>query len=704
MPRRNSSRGGLRATPAWTAAALDRTWLWVSGIVAIVALTYMPAVGAGFIWDDDAHITGNATLRSLDGLRRIWFEPTSIPQYYPLTHTSFWIEYHLWGSNAAGYHVVNIVLHAVNSVLVGLVLRRLAVPGAWLAAALFAAHPVHVESVAWVSERKNVLSLALSLGALLAWLRLSPPQFGIDQPTWSWRLYGLVALLFAGALLSKTVACSLPAVMLIIAWWKRGRITPRDWRAVAPLLALGLAAGLMTAYLEKHHVGALGDDWSLGPIDRLLIAGRAVWFYAAKLVWPVRLSFIYERWNIDPRSVWQYLFPAAAAALILTLWKLRGWIGRGPLAAALFFGGTLVPALGVLDVYPMRYSFVADHFQYAASLGLIALAGAGAALGLRRLGAAPRAVGGAACAGAVAVLATLAWKQTHIYHDQLTLWNDTIAKNPAWMPYHSLGNTLFQQGSYGQAIDAFERSLALRPDNVYARTSLGSACEAQGDLERARAQFAEALRLDPDWPTALNNLGLLLVKLRKLPEAENMFRRLLAKNPGDAVAHNNLGMTLELAGDRSGALDEYKAAAEIEPDYAEARYNLANCQFAFRNFEQAQRNYRRALASNPKLDEARNNLASLLLALGDDARVRGNEAEALEHFNRAVEEYVKLVTDAPASATARQNLATAYERLGRNSEALATLEEALRILPGNPQLRKSLARLRAHLGAVKPQG
>src|SRR5437870_3711674 len=370
-------------------------------LVLLVVATYLPALRAGFIWDDDAYVTANATLRSFDGLRRIWLEPGAVPQYYPLTFTSLWLDYHLWGLHPLGYHLVNVLLHAANAILVWLVGRRLALPGAWFAAAVFAVHPVHVESVAWVTERKNVLSGALYLAAFLAYLRAAGGARGA---------YGLALGLFVGALLAKTVTCTLPVVLLLVLWWRNGRV---DVAPLLPFFVLGAAAGFVTAWTEGHHVGATGELWRLSLPDRCLIAGRALWFYAAKLAWPHPLAFIYARWHVDAAVWWQYLFPLAAAATVAALHLARGRIGSGPLVAALCYVATLAPAPGFVNVYPMRYSFVADHFHYLASLPPIALAAAGATRLPR-----PQVIG----AGVLLALGTLAWRQALVYRDAETIW------------------------------------------------------------------------------------------------------------------------------------------------------------------------------------------------------------------------------------------------------------------------------------------
>ena len=255
--------------------------MWPGALLfLLVCLAYLPALRDGFIWDDDSYVTGNPTLRNLHGLYRIWFELGAVPQYYPLVHTTFWLEYHLWGLHPPGYHLINILLHAAAAVLLWQVLRGLQLPGAWLAAALFALHPIEVESVSWITERKNVLSAVFYFAAVLAYLRFAAwavPE-GANRRRWRW--YFLALLLFLAALLSKTVTCSLPAALLLVCWWKQGRVRWADVYPLLPFFVVGMGLGLLTAGMEKYHVGAQGADWSLSFADRCLIAGRALWFCA----------------------------------------------------------------------------------------------------------------------------------------------------------------------------------------------------------------------------------------------------------------------------------------------------------------------------------------------------------------------------------------------------------------------------------------
>ena len=340
----------------------DKTLLTAVLIVCCTFLAYLPALSGGLLWDDAAHVT-RPELRSLHGLWRIWSDLGATQQYYPLLHSAFWVEYKLWGDATLGYHLLNLLLHAAAAILVMLIMRRLGLPGAWLAALIFALHPVCVESVAWIAEQKNTLSTVFYLSAALLYLHF-------DQ-TRRRSQYFLALALFVMALLSKTVTDTLPAALLVVFWWRRGRIGwKRDVLPLLPWFALGAAAGIFTAWVERTLVGAEGPDFALTLVERFLVAGRAIWFYVGKLVWPANLMFFYPRWRVDSTEWWQYLFPLAALAALAGLCLLARK-RRGPLAGALIFAGTLFPALGFFNVYPFVYSYVADHFQYVASLGII---------------------------------------------------------------------------------------------------------------------------------------------------------------------------------------------------------------------------------------------------------------------------------------------------------------------------------------------
>ena len=500
-------------------------WLLLASLAV-----YVPLRSAGFVWDDDQYVTANRHLADAAGLARIWLDPRATPQYYPLVHTGYWLEHRLWGLEPRGYHVTNVLLHALCAVGLWRVLLRLRAPGALFAASLFAVHPVMVESVAWITERKNVLSLAFALASLAAYLRFAPPEGAAPEPGRRRGAYALSLALFACGLLSKTVVFSLPAVIAVILWWKRGRIGVRDLLPLAPFLPLGAAAALHTAWLEKHHVGAVGAEWALAPLERVLLAGRALWFYAGKLAWPEPLIFFYPRWRIDAGEPWQYVPPLAAAAVVAVLWAVRGRIGRGPLAAVLLFAGILFPALGFFDVYPFRYSYVADHFQYHAAPALLALFAAGATRAAGRLGPRAQRLAPAAALVLLTVLGALAFRQAHAYRDLDTLYRDVLAKNDgAWNAHLNLANSLSSQGRNTEALPHARASARLAPEIADAWNTLGgvlflnaaaSAAEGRALLDESIAAFERAVALEPAHADALANGAVALEAAGRRSEAD----------------------------------------------------------------------------------------------------------------------------------------------------------------------------------------
>ena len=660
-----------------------RSRLEAVALLAATLFAYYPAWHGGVLWDDNAHHT-RPELQSTIGLWRIWFDVGATQRYYPLTHSAFWFMHRTFGDATTAYHILNILLHGACACLVMLILRRLAIPGAFLAATIFALHPVHVESVAWMTELKNTLSGVCYLGAALTYLRFDERRNRRD--------YAVALALFILALLSKTVTAVLPGVVLVIFWWKRGRI---EWRhdvgLLLPFVAAGLVAGLTTAWFERALNGAQGAEFQLSAVDRFLIAGRAIWFYLAKLVWPTQLTFIYPRWAIDRSAPWQYAYPIAAiVSLVLAwLWRRRS---RGPLAAMLVFCGTLVPALGFVDVYPFRYSFVADHFQYLASISVIALLAAAVVRFAQTNANRPRAE--AVLALVVGVpLAVLTWQQSSQYTDETTLYVATLERNPAcWLCHNNLatpklrgspkdldeavahlreslrlnpgdaeahnnmGGAYQRMGRYEEAITEHREALRLNPQLVEARYNIGVCNQALNRMEAARAEYAEAVRVQPDYGMAHYNLGTTLSATGNMIEAEKAFRHAVRLLPEFAPAHDGLGFVLLQTGRIPDAVTEFKTATRIQPDYAPAHYKLA-----------------------------------VTLAGA------GLMEEALEEF-RAAAQY------APASPEMHYALGSALAASGRLDEGAAEFREALRLKPGYFEARAGLdeiARLRKSAERVR---
>ncbi|MGD0078712.1 MAG: O-GlcNAc transferase, partial [Sedimentisphaerales bacterium] len=387
----------------------------LAGAIAIVVgcfAAYIPAIQGGFVWDDDDYVTANPLLSAPDGLYRIWFSTDSPSQYFPLAYTTFRGEYQLWGLNPAGYHTVNVAIHCINALLIWVILRRLSIPWAWFAAAVFALHPVNVESVAWITERKNVLMLFFSLLSVLCWVEF---VFGGKSGRKAILLYAGSLLFCALALFSKATACTLPAALVLILWLKRSPVTVKRWLQIAPYIAMAIGIGLLVMWWEKHHQGMGVVNLGLSSTEKTLIAGRALWFYLWKLIWPVNLAFSYPRWNIDAHSVWQYGWPVSFVIAIVCAWLLRNRLGRGPVTALLFFPAMLFPMLGFFPLYTFVYTFVADHYQYMACIGPIAVAAGAAAIAYRKSGKNAKFIIASAAGVLLLTLGILTWRQCEAY-------------------------------------------------------------------------------------------------------------------------------------------------------------------------------------------------------------------------------------------------------------------------------------------------
>ncbi len=435
-----------------------------------------PALNAGFIWDDDDYVTENPLLHAPDGFERIWLSTDAPSQYFPLVYTAFRIEYGLWGLDPFGYHLINVLLHAANALLLWLLLRRLEIAGAWFAAAVFALHPVHVESVAWITERKNVMSLFFSLLSLLAWMRFVEPR---GKP--AWRFFGLSLIWYALALSSKVTACTLPAAQVLLLWLRGHSIDRRRIAQVVPFVVLGVAMGLVITYWERYHIGTVGERFTIAPIESFLVATRATWFYLGKLLWPTQLAFSYPKFAIDPSDPLQYIWALAGAILLVALWSWRHAIGKAPLVAAIFFVATLSPLLGFIPLFTFWYTYVADHYQYMASIGPIALLSAGATQLLRNHTSLGKVSLGSAAALVLAVLGFLVWNQSRVYESEETLWRDTIAKNPtSWMAQTNLGRYMLREERFEEAVEAYGRVFAIKPDAYRAHVGRAGALREIG--------------------------------------------------------------------------------------------------------------------------------------------------------------------------------------------------------------------------------
>ena len=667
--------------------------------VATLAV-YQPAWNGAMIWDDDQHIT-RPDLRSINGLTRIWTDLGATQQYYPIVHSAFWLEYHLWGESTLGYHLVNILLHFFSALLLVCILRRLAIPGSWFVTAIFTLHPIQVESVAWITELKNTLSGVFFFATVLTYLKFDSER----KRKW----YIIAICLFIMGLLSKSVIATLPVSLLVVFWWKRGKLNwKQDIEPLVPFFTVGIASGLFTAWVERKFIGAEGSEYTFTIVERCLIAGRVVWFYLSKITWPFNLIFIYPRWNVSQAIWWQYLFPLSTLILGAVTWMLRQrW--RAPLAVFIYFTAMLFPVMGFFNVYPFQYSFVADHFQYLACIGPIVLAavGIGWALGfLKRNIRLPLYV------IILIVFGGLTWKQCGIYTDAAKLFTSTIQKNSnCWMAYNNFGALLAEKGQTNEAISQHRKSLEIKPDNEGALTNLGSELFKIGQTDEAIAYFEKALKINPNLAEAHNNFGHLLFQIGRIDQALVHYMKALEIRPNYPEAHNNLGILLEKNGRIDEAIDHYRKALAINPNVAEVQNNLGTLLAKIGRVDEAVDCFQKALKIKPNYPEVLNSFGVLLAQIGrtDEAIAHYRKAleinssyseahcnlgnalfqagfkdEAIAHFNKALEIN-------PIFADAHNNLGNALFQTGHPDEAITQFKMALEITPDKISTLKNLA-------------
>ena len=649
-------------------------------------LSYLPAWHAGLIWDDRSFIMDNPLMRTADGLWQFWFSSKPV-DYYPVTWTTWWIEWRLWGANPMGYHGVNVLLHALGAVLVWRLLARLKTPGAWLAAAIFAVHPVNVESVAWIAERKNVLAMVFYLASLLCFVRARLPSVPAHASTplsvaFSWRWYGLAFGAFFLALLSKTVVAPMPFVLLGLVWWQQGKVRRVDVLRVLPFFATALAIGAISFWFQSHR--AIGADivrtdsfWG-----RLAGAGWAIWFYAYKALVPFGLQSIYPRWQIDDGLWWSYL-PALLVAVVLgTCWRYRRTWGTAPLMALLYFVVMLSPVLGFLNIGFMKFSLVADHWQYFAIIGPIGLLAAAIAKGQQRLGRYPRHALSALVGLVLVGLATLSWRQSTLYRDSGTFWRAVLASDrDSWAAHSNLGGFLVEQGQSDEALAHFRRAVEIRPGYAKAQYNLGAALREQGQVDEAIVHLQRAVDIQPDYVEAHNSLARALDQKREWDGAMEHLERSLEIDPGQAEAHNNLANVFWHQSRLRQAADEYEKALALHPDYAVAHFNLGEVLREAGDIREAIAHYRGALQIRPDFAPALDSLA-WVLATSRDATVRDG-AQAVALATRAEQ------TSAGRNPKFMATLAGAYAEIGRFPEAVAIAERAL--LQATTQRKVALA-------------
>ncbi|MCE9557010.1 MAG: tetratricopeptide repeat protein [Planctomycetes bacterium] len=658
-----------------------RRWLGVFFLVASVFVVYLPAIRGRFILDDCQFFESHSPVVRPDGLRAIWLstEPTD---YWPLTYTSFWLEWRLWGPNTCGYHLTNLALHALSSILLWRILCRLGIPGAYLAALVFAVHPVNVESVAWICQRKNTLAMVLYELSILWYLQ---SELSTRRQFW----YCLSVAAFALSLLAKSATIMLPLILLLCAWWERGKITRRDLVRVAPYFLLAAALGAVAVWYQRlpQHVPPLGGDLSRGNglFARVVAGGSAAWFYLYKAVLPINLCFVYPGWQMNT-SWWGSYVPALLlVAVLLIFWRWRrGW-ARPWLFGSAYYVIVLLPVLGFVNIASLRFSPVMDRYQYFA-LGAVTAGVAAVLTSLKATRLAP--LMWLASALILCLCAGLTYRDAGRFGDEDALWADTLAKNPdCWFAQYSLGLNALRLDHSAEAVLHFQDAVRIKPDFAEARSNLGVAWINLGQMDQALVQFQEALRSRPDYPDAHNGLAVALQGLGRFDEAITQYKEALRLKPSFADAHDNWGNALQTMGRTQESIQQYQDALRLKPDHAKAHSNLANALQSLGRRDEAVEHYRAALRIQPELAEAHHDFAILLETLG-------RADEAVSHF----EEALRLK---PNYTAWHLDCGNAVQRLGRLEAAAAHYGEALRLRPNYPEAHNNLGTVLATQGNLQ---
>ena len=713
MAKRNTSTPALQARPEIPLpSALSPGVLAGAALIVVAAcLAYFPSLRGEFILDDNMLLTDNPLIKASDGLYRFWCTTEPI-DYWPVSNTTLWIEWRLWGMHSTGYHVTNLVLHVVAALLIWVVLGRLSIPGAFLAALLFAVHPVNVESVAWVGQRKSLLALLFFLLSILWYVkaetasRLQARMSLLMTDRWYW----LSLVGFILAMLSKVSVAVLPLILLLIVWWVRP-LTRRDLVRMTPFLLAAVVLLRVNLWFRTHGIETEIRSASYGFTERLLGAVGVVWFYLYKALLPVNLIFLYPEWHVHADQ-WQWWLPlVAAVATTCVLWRYRrGW-SRPPLLAWGYFCVALVPVMGFSDVGFMQPLVVADHYQDVALIGVVALVSAGWATWQRRVHGQARWALNAVAVAVAGMLSVLTWQQSSLYSNAMKLYQATLEKNPdSSMAHNNLGFALLQAGRPQEAMGHFEQALRVTPDYFDARNNLGFALLEAGRPQEASTHVEQALRIEPNSPQANYNMGRVLFQTGRLQEAIEYDQRAVRLKPDFPEAQYDLGVALAQAGQLQEAIGHYQQALRLKPDYPEAHYNLGTALVRARQLQDAIEHYQQALQLKPDYAEAHNNLGGVLFETGrpqeaiaqyeqalrlkpDFPEAHSNLGRALlqaRQLHEAIEHFQRAVQLTPDSPEAHNDLGVALTDAGQLQDAIGHFQQALQLKPDYSNARSNL--------------
>jgi len=684
---------------------LQRVSLIVAGTVLIalaVVVAYMPAIEAGYIWDDNWLLYENPCMRAPDGLQYFWYPRSpdetpgryNVPDYFPITYTSLWVEWRLWGDKPKGYHVTNVVLHVLGSLLVWAVLARLKIPGAWLAGLLFGLHPVNVASVAWISERKNVLSLVFYLLTILAWLKYDDTR---DR-----RWYAGALGLFLATLLCKTSTVMLPAVLLGLAWWRRRRIGRRDLLGSLPFFALAVGLGIVTIFFQQG-VTVKDVPRPEGALSRLAAAGWCVWFYLYKALVPTDLVMVYPRWDVDPAWAPAWIPLAALLACGAVFWRFRKKWGFPFLFVLVYYVVTLLPVLGIFDAYLMGYSLVADHWQHLSIIAFVALVAGLGWWAAMRLRPGPRSLVAAAGLIVVITLGVLTRYQAATYDSRKTLWTHNLPRNPdSHIVVSEWAGVQF--GEYLKTNDAtmlpkiadlYARVIELKPDGPLAYCNLGTVQYVMAGRERQRGNLQQAailttqarqnlqksIDMEGEYHLSHYNMFKLLWGEGRRQEAIGHLQETVRIRPGNPGTQAQLAEILVQVGRAGEAIPHLTEALRLDPNFVAAHKVLGLAYLHLGKLAEAAEHYRKVLDANPNHPVALTDYGTVLA-------IAHNYPQAEAVLTRAVQ-------IAPGNFQAVKHLAVAYHRQGRAGRALPMYARAHQLRPNDADVLNSVARIRS---------
>jgi len=607
--------------PSW----LGRDLLWGLLLLLAVCLTYSPVCWAGFIWDDYTHLTGNPCIIGPLGLTEIW--TTKAASICPLVLTTFWVEHAIWGLNPLPYHLVNVLLQGACAVVLWRVLRNLQVPAPWLGAALWALHPLQVESVAWISEMKNTQSCLFYLLAILFFVKSLRTRMSNETEG---RNYALTLLFAALAIASKFSTVILPLVLALCAWWVEGRWQWRTLIRLAPIFLMSVVASGVTYWLgtmESVLVEASARSWP----ERVAATGDVIWFYVGKLIWPHPLMAIYPRWQIDAGQWSSYLPLLAAIIVLFVLWLKRETWARACFFSFAYFLIVLLPFLGLIDQSFWRLSFVEDHLQYLAAMGPLALVGAGLVRLIEFIIPEKRALQLSLGSGLLLLFGALSWQRAWAYENEETLWNDNLTKNPAcWVGHNNLGFAHLKTGQIDDAMAHFQKGLELNSNDFSAHLGLGIILDQKSQVDEAILHYRKAIEINPIFGEALVNLGNALLQKHQADEAIVQYQKAVAINPNIAGLCFNLGNAYLQKGKIDEAIAQYEKAVKIDPTLAAAHNNLGNSLRLKGRFDEAIVQFQQTLDLDPNLIDAHYNLGLALLE-------KGRTKEAIAEFQKVLQ-------------------------------------------------------------------